>query len=154
MNPNSVTYISVLKACGIVKSLETGGFIDAEIRKRGLFKKDIVLGNALMDMYCKCGALDKPNEVFEKLLVRDVVSWNVLIIGYVQHRLGDEALKCFKQMKDESVYPNVVTYIGVLRACGIMKICRGRGRYRRGNQKASVITERHCDWQHIDGHVF
>ena len=52
--PNSVTYVCILKACGISRSLEVGEDIDAEVRKQGLLQKDIMLGTAYLDMYCKC----------------------------------------------------------------------------------------------------
>ena len=120
VRPNGVTYINILKACGIVGSIEVGAEIDDEVRRQGLLEKDIVLGTALVDMYCKCGLLEKAREVFEKLPKRNVVTWSALIAGYAQNGLGDEALKCFKRMKDAGVCPNSVTYIGVVKACSIL----------------------------------
>ena len=112
--PNVVTYICILKACTIVGSLQIGEYIAAEVRKRGLLHKDVVLGTALVDMYAKCGALEKAQEVFECLPMRNVVTWSALITGYTQHGLGDEALKCYMQMQDAGVCPNLVTYMCVL----------------------------------------
>ena len=120
IQPNAVTYASVLKACGIIRSLEIGEGIAVEVRKQGLLEKDVVLGTSLVDMYAKCGDLDKAREVFEQLPVRNIVSWNALITGYVHHGLGNEALKFFRQMQDLGVIPNVITYICVLKACGIV----------------------------------
>ena len=54
IRPNDVTYICILKACGIVGSLWIGEEIEVEIRNQGLLEKKIVLGTALMDMYSKC----------------------------------------------------------------------------------------------------
>ena len=90
--PTVVTISCVLKACIIVGSLEIVEEIHAEVRKQGLLQKDIVLGTTLLDMYAKCGALDKAREVFERLPGRDVVSWNALISGYDRHGLGEDAL--------------------------------------------------------------
>ena len=109
--PDEVTYVSVLKACGVVGSLEIGEIIDAKVRKHGLLEKDIVLGTALMDMCCKCSALNKAREVFNQLPIRNVVSWSALIAGYAQNGLGGEALICFREMKDAGVCLNAVTYI-------------------------------------------
>ena len=99
-------------------SVEIGEDIYAEVRKEGLLHKDVLLGTAIVDMYSKCGALDKAREVFEKLPVRDIVTWNALIAGYAQNGFGDEAVKCFKKMQDEGISPNVVTYICILKVCG------------------------------------
>ena len=53
--PNSVTYICMLKACSSIGALEKGEEICAEVERRGLLQKDIVLGTALVDMYTNCG---------------------------------------------------------------------------------------------------
>jgi pentatricopeptide repeat protein len=118
--PDPVTYICVLKACGIADCLKLGEEIDADVRKQGLLQKDIVLGTTLLDMYAKCGALDKAREIFELLPRQDVVCWNALISGYDRHGLGEDALKCFRQMQDEGIRPNAITYISVLKACGLV----------------------------------
>ena len=118
--PDVVTYICVLKACGIVGSLEVGKDIHVEVRKQGLLQKSVVLGTALVDMYSKCGAFEKAREVFEQLPMSNIVTWNVLITGYTQHGLADEAIKCFTKMKDEGVCPNAVTYISILKACALV----------------------------------
>ena len=119
--PNTITYIFVLKACGVVRSLEIGEFVDVEIRKQGLLEKDIVLGTALVDMYCKCGALERAQNVFEQLTEKTIVTWNALIAGFSQNGLGHEALKCLKQSKVSSACPNSVTYLCIFKACGISR---------------------------------
>ena len=120
VSPNSVTYIFALKACGIVQSLDIGEDIDIEVRKQGFLQKDAMLGTALVDMYCKCGAFDKALKVFEQLPVRDVVSWNALISGYSQQGHGNEVLKWFEQMKCAGMCPDAVTYVCILKACSIL----------------------------------
>ena len=115
--PDPVTYISILKACGIVGSLEIGQDIDTEVRKKGLLQKDVVLGTALVGMYSKCGALEKAQEVLDQLPVRNVVTWSALISGYVQNGIGDKALKCFDHMQLMGISPDIVTYICSLKAC-------------------------------------
>ena len=118
--PNRITYIFVLKACGIVGSLKVGEDIHAIVRKQGLLEKYGIIVSALVDMYFKCGAVEKAQEVFEKLHVPDVASWNTLITGYTKTGLGHEALRCFKKMLDVGFSPNIVTYIGVLKACAMV----------------------------------
>ena len=75
----------------------------------------------MVDMYVKCGAPKKAQEVFNELPIRDDVSWNALISGYVQHGLGDEALKCFDLMKIDGFSPNALTYVSILKACAIVR---------------------------------
>jgi pentatricopeptide repeat protein len=120
--PNSFTYACALKACGMVRGLEIGEGICGEARRRGLLHKDTVLATAAVDMYAKCGATpERAQEVFDELEIRDDVSWNALIAGYVQHGLGDEALGCFDLMKRDGVSPNAATYASVLKACALAR---------------------------------
>ena len=77
-----------------------------------------MLGTALVDMYAKCGALVKAQEVFDKLLERNVITWNALVAGYAQHDLGHEVLKHFEKMQSEGISPNAVTLVCILKACG------------------------------------
>ena len=121
ISPNTITFICVLKACGIVRSLDIGESINVEVRKRDLLPKNILLGTALVDMYAKCGILEKAREVFGQLRVHDVVCWNALISGYTQEGLCDEALECFNNMHDEGILPNVATYTCILKVCGMLR---------------------------------
>ncbi|KAH7295758.1 hypothetical protein KP509_27G064300 [Ceratopteris richardii] len=120
LSPNSVTYSCVLKACGCIGALEKGEQIHQEIAQQGLLEKDIILGNALVNMYLKCHAYAKAEAVRNKLPAGDVVSWSSLIAGYVQQGKGEKALKCFAQMQDIGILPDSVTFICVLQACSIL----------------------------------
>ena len=101
----------------MIRSLEIGEEIHAKMREQGLSKNSIVVGNAVIDMYAKCGALQRACEVFDELPQRDVVSWTALIAGYANHGLGCQAVKIFKQMEDERISPNAWTYVCILNAC-------------------------------------
>lgn len=120
-SPNSVTFSCVLKACGIKGALEIGEKIHAEIHHQGLLQGNVILGTSLLDMYAKCNELGKAQEVFDNLPSRDVVSWNALISGYVQHGLFDKALNCFQHMQDEGILANETTFSCILKACGSME---------------------------------
>ncbi|KAI5059723.1 hypothetical protein GOP47_0026042 [Adiantum capillus-veneris] len=119
--PDVVTYLSVVKACAVLGDIDKGKQIHNEILRQGLLKHNILLGNALVDMYAKCGALSQARSVLEKLPSRDVVSWSSLIAGYAQEGQGQQALECFKQMQLEDIPPNVVTYVCILKACAVIK---------------------------------
>ena len=116
--PNTITFTCVLKACRSIQFLHVGEEIHFEVSKLGLLEKDIVLGTTLVDMYAKCSMMAKAQEVFDEILVRNVASWNALIIGYAQHGHGHDSLRCFKQMQDEGLSPDVITFVGILKACG------------------------------------
>jgi pentatricopeptide repeat protein len=122
--PNEVTFICILKACASIGAIEKGIEIHNKIACQGLLDKDIILGNALVDMYTKCGLLGKAKQVLESLPIRNAVSWNTLIAGYAQRGQGYEATKCFMEMQKEGLSPNEVTFLSILRSCshsGLLK---------------------------------
>ncbi|KAI5065682.1 hypothetical protein GOP47_0020377 [Adiantum capillus-veneris] len=118
LSPNAVTFACILKACAGMGAVDKGTEIHADIVRTGFLETDSVLGNAVLDMYCRCRALEKARQVFNELIVWDVVSWNVLITGYTQSGYGEKALFCFERMKNEGFFPTTVTFSIVLQACG------------------------------------
>ena len=91
--PNVVTFISALRACGKTRMVYKGQKIHEEIVNKGLLKKHINLGNALVDMYAKCGAFTKAQEVLDDLPFQDVISWNSMIAAYAQQGKSENAMK-------------------------------------------------------------
>ena len=56
------------------------------------------MGNAIVDMYGKCGSIEDALNVFDKMPDPDVVSWTAMIFEYAMHVYGREALQFFEQM--------------------------------------------------------
>ncbi|KAH7439192.1 hypothetical protein KP509_04G048900 [Ceratopteris richardii] len=117
---DGVTYATVLNACAKVKAFEKGIEIHDEVNRLGLLDNDVILGNALVDMYSKCGALAKAQHVLEGLCIQDVFAWNSLIVGYTQQGQGQQALDCFKKMQSKGCSPDARTYTSVLKACALV----------------------------------
>ena len=118
ISPNAVTYTSILKACGSIGDIDKGKEIHREVRSNRLIEKDILLATALVDMYVKCGMLTEAQQMLESLPIRDIVSWNALIVGYAQLGLGYKVWNCFQYIQNEGLSPNVVTYVCILQCCG------------------------------------
>ncbi|KAJ7539790.1 hypothetical protein O6H91_11G109000 [Diphasiastrum complanatum] len=116
VQPTNVTYVVLLNACASIADLEQGKQLHSQVIKSG-FESDVSVGNTLVDMYAKCGSIEHAREVFNNIHEPNVVSWNVMIAGYAQQGLGKEAIALYKQMQQEDVQPNNVTYVGVLNAC-------------------------------------
>ena len=114
--PDRVTLITILEACGAFAALEMGTLIHAEAVILGL-ESDTVVATALIGMYSKCGQVAQARTVFDKLSSRDIVSWNAMISGYGQHGDGMEAVAIFERMLKENVMPNDVTFTAVISAC-------------------------------------
>jgi pentatricopeptide repeat protein len=116
VKPNTVTLASVLSACANLAALEYGKAVHEYVIKIG-FQSDTFVGNALVDMYAKCGSIEVAQNVFDKIPAPDIVSWNAIIVGYAMHGFGKEALQLFEKMEHSSMKPNHVTFVGVLSAC-------------------------------------
>ncbi|PON94434.1 Tetratricopeptide-like helical domain containing protein [Trema orientale] len=113
-----VTLITVLGACAETGALEIGRKIHESLREKS-YKIEGYLGNALVDMYAKCGKLNSAWEVFNELKMRPVSCWNAMIVGLAVHGRSEVALELFAAMENrlDEVRPNRVTFIGVLIAC-------------------------------------
>lgn len=116
-----VTLLCVLKSCGILGALERGHETHSQITSRG-FETHAFVGSSLVDMYAKCDSLSEAWEVFENLLVRNAVSWNVMISGYGEHAHIDEAFECFQEMQREGIISTPATFVCLLKACATMGI--------------------------------
>eukprot|EP01018_Ginkgo_biloba_P013153 Gb_16986 [translate_table: standard] len=116
VKPDLNTFASVFTACANLGALEQGMEIHEDIIKSG-FVFDVFVENALVDMYAKCGSIDKARDVFDKMRQRSVISWTAMIAGYAMHGCGKEALKLFEQMQISGIKPNHITIVCVLSAC-------------------------------------
>ncbi|KAH7289532.1 hypothetical protein KP509_30G007900 [Ceratopteris richardii] len=126
-SPNSVTFTGILKVCGLLKALKRGKWTHVEIARRGLLADSTSLGNALVDMYLKLGAVEMAKQVFNELPKHNVVSWTTIISGYCQHGQNAESLECFEQMQCEGLSPDSVTLLCLVQACtGMADLERGR----------------------------
>ncbi|XP_057813455.2 pentatricopeptide repeat-containing protein At4g21065 [Cryptomeria japonica] len=119
VEPDSTTFASILPACGKMGALEKGMDIHQSIIENG-FPSDISVPNALIDMYAKCGRLEKARELFDNMPQRDVVSWNAMTAGYAQNGFAEKALEIFKLMHLEGVKPDSTTFVSILPACAKM----------------------------------
>ncbi|KAI5058785.1 hypothetical protein GOP47_0026955 [Adiantum capillus-veneris] len=119
--PDEISMVSLLRSCAIRKDLDTGSKLHAEIRRRGLQKTNVFIGNTLVSMYAKCGAISKAEQAFDELPFRDIVSWTALIAGYCQQGHGEEALACLEEMQDANLAPNALTFTCILKACSSLR---------------------------------
>ncbi|CAL1360161.1 unnamed protein product [Linum trigynum] len=89
--PDEVTLASVVSACATLAALKHGMEMHTRVVKSYKLRGDLILGNALVDMYAKC--------------------------GYTQNDENEEALKLFCMLKRESIFPTHYTFGNLLNAC-------------------------------------
>lgn len=113
---NRITFISALSTCSSRRSLAEGILLHSFIVGSGL-ESDVIVGNALLNMYGKCDRLEDACRLFDHMPLRSVVSWTAMIAVFVQHGQVKNALHAFKKMQQASVMPNKVTLVTLLSAC-------------------------------------
>ncbi|KAH7421077.1 hypothetical protein KP509_13G039400 [Ceratopteris richardii] len=124
--PGKYASVALLKACARLKCIDRGQELYAEIVKMGS-DDDLYACNSLLDMYAKSGCLEEAEELFGMMPVHDIVSWNCLISGYLEHGLHEEALLCLEKIQSEDLDPTPVTYVCGLKASSCMKaVARGQ----------------------------
>ncbi|PNY00656.1 pentatricopeptide repeat-containing protein at5g48910-like protein [Trifolium pratense] len=116
VSPNRVTLVSVLPAISRLGALELGKWVHLYAERKGV-RIDEVLGSALIDMYAKCGNIEKAIQVFKKLSKTNVIAWNAMIGGLAMHGKAKDVLDCFSRMERSGISPSDVTYIAILSAC-------------------------------------
>ncbi|XP_010260127.2 PREDICTED: pentatricopeptide repeat-containing protein At3g62890-like [Nelumbo nucifera] len=115
VRPNEVTVVSVLPACAQLGALESGEWIHLYVERNRL-DNNISVCNAIIDMYSKCGCIEKATAMFKGMKKRNVVSWNTMISGLAIHGRAEEAIELFTKMESEGVMPDEITFVGLLNA--------------------------------------
>lgn len=115
--PNEVTVLGALSACLQLGALKEGEKIHRYIMEEKL-DMNVIVCNAVIDMYAKCGFVNKAYCVFENMFCRkSLVTWNTMIMAFAMHGDAYKALELFEQMGRASVHPDAVSYLAVLCAC-------------------------------------
>lgn len=116
VRPHSATLVNVLSACSRLPALHQGKWIHDYIIRSGL-ESSVSISNSVVAMYAKCGYVNIAQQLFDLLSQRDLVTWNVIIVGNVQNGHAKEALVLFHQMQLVDTKPNSVMMLSVLPAC-------------------------------------
>lgn len=116
LEPDHVTILTLVSACVQVNSFSLIQSVMAYIICKG-FEGDLLVGNALIDLYTRCGYIPIARKIFDGMTEKDIVSWSVMINGFAIHGAGEAALALFSQMKCSGLEPDDVTFISALSAC-------------------------------------
>ncbi|KAL6966470.1 hypothetical protein U1Q18_032250 [Sarracenia purpurea var. burkii] len=115
--PNEATVVNVLSACSLLCDLSLGRWLHAYVDSRYDLEVDGNVGNALINMYAKCGDMGMAIRLFNMLMCKDLVSWSTIISGMAMSGLGMHTLPLFSLMLVHGVPPDDVTFLGLLTAC-------------------------------------
>lgn len=125
------TFSISLALLSSLRSLKLGRQVHGQLLRVGL-GDDAFVWTSLVDMYCKCGQMQKSDRIFNMLYQaigkekhRKIsyddhatlsLTWSAMISGYVQNGMLMDALKSFRSMVREKVDVNMVTLTTIVTA--------------------------------------
>ncbi|KAG7538310.1 Pentatricopeptide repeat [Arabidopsis suecica] len=116
VSPNEFTAVCVLSACSDLGALELGRWVHSFVDNQKMELSNFV-GNALINMYSRCGDINEAKRVFNDMRDKDVISYNTMISGLAMHGASVEAINEFRDMVNRGFRPNQVTLVALLNAC-------------------------------------
>ncbi|CAN4088312.1 unnamed protein product [Withania somnifera] len=121
--PDLFTIGSLLFACSHLKLLHCGTPYHSFVLRNGL-ETDMSTQVSLVSFYMNCGKLDLAQRLFDRIEDKNVVSWNVMIAGYLQNALPDKGFCLFRDMVSNRFLPDEISLTSVLGACSTLSAVR------------------------------
>ena len=81
LEPNSLTFPSITKACSKLLNIKYCQIVHTHVVKSG-FRFDLFVQTSVVDMYVKCSQLGFAYNVFVRMPHKDVAYWNSMILGF------------------------------------------------------------------------
>ncbi|XP_078170152.1 putative pentatricopeptide repeat-containing protein At1g74400 [Carex rostrata] len=137
VEPDRVAITVAISACTDLGALDLGSWIYTYICRnwsKESILEDLILQNALINMYVKCGNVKAARCIFDMAKKRDVTTWTCMVMGYALHGPAVEALNIFYMMQKEFA-PNHVTFLGALMACNHAGLVNEAWRYLESMEK-------------------
>ncbi|KAL4184207.1 hypothetical protein AMTRI_Chr11g102210 [Amborella trichopoda] len=100
--PNETTLATVVSACSKHGDPELAEWIIGFVDQCGV-KPNCFVKTAMVDMYCKCGSLEKARELFDAMTHKNSFSWNAMISGYSRNGNLCSARELFDKMPNRTV---------------------------------------------------
>ncbi|CAL4897260.1 unnamed protein product [Urochloa decumbens] len=145
MRPDSFTAVRVLTACARVTDLVTGEAVWRAAQQEGI-SANVFVATAALDLYVKCGEMEKARAVFDKMQNKDAVAWGAMVGGYASNGHPREALELFFAMQTQGgMTPECYTVVGALSACARL------GALDLGRQAVAMLP--HWDQEVLDNPV-
>ncbi|XVF00119.1 hypothetical protein REPUB_Repub03eG0257700 [Reevesia pubescens] len=115
--PDVASLVTILPVCAGEVDVKMGMVFHGLAVKLGL-DQELMVNNALIDMYSKCGWLSHAKFLFSKDDNKNVVSWNTIIGGFSMEGDTSGTFDLLRRMQvEEGEKANEVTILNVLPVC-------------------------------------
>lgn len=112
-------YLTLLQVCGEAKSLEKAKDVHNHINQT-MGGVTVAVNNKILDVYSKCGSMTDASQLFEYMHQRNLTSWDIMINGFANNNLGEEAIDLFTMFKEMGSQPDADLFVAVFNACGVL----------------------------------
>lgn len=122
VRPDNYTFATMLSLCNL-ELLDYGKHVHSVVFKSGFLVMTSVV-NSLITMYFNCGCVVEAYEVFEETegLIRDHVTYNAMIDGFVSVERFEDAFLMFRDMHRCCVCLTEVTFVSVMSSCCCLRV--------------------------------
>ncbi|GAB2282608.1 hypothetical protein Dimus_017147 [Dionaea muscipula] len=121
LRPDGVSILGLISCFVRVNNVDFCHPILGFVIKEGFGINDsVVISNALIDLYAKCGDVTIARKLFDELVDKDdadAVSWSTMINAYGLHGDGEAAVALLWSMVESGLSPDGTIYLSVLSAC-------------------------------------
>ncbi|PKA46219.1 Pentatricopeptide repeat-containing protein [Apostasia shenzhenica] len=116
--PSSITFGSILPACGGIWGLSMGKQLHSFMFKSGLLQINELLNASLMEMYLRSKVPEDANKLFlEMPKSKSLVIWTLIISAHSQNDYHEEALLFFQEMRKYDIRFDESILASALGAC-------------------------------------
>jgi pentatricopeptide repeat protein len=116
VEPNKATVLAVLSAGANLGSANVAQKVEEHVKAMEL-QSDLQVCTRLIDMYCKCGSIQRARKIFDSVPNRDLAIWSAMINGHACNGEGSEAVVLFNEMQSKGVRPDAIVFTHILTAC-------------------------------------
>ncbi|CBI26355.3 unnamed protein product, partial [Vitis vinifera] len=116
IKPDETFILGIISACSQLGIIDAAESIIHNYVGPSLLS-DLRVFTSLIDMYAKCGSIEKALQMFEMAHPKDLLCYSTMIAALANHGLGRDAIFLFDKMQRANIKPDSVTFLGVLTAC-------------------------------------
>nr|AEP33737.1 chlororespiratory reduction 21 [Nasturtium officinale] len=117
LRPNAFSITVALSACSNLASLHFGRSVHGYIIRNQQHSSSVLIETSLVDMYAKCGDINKAEMVFRSKLCSDLPLYNAMISAYALNGNVKEAIALCRRLEDTGIKPDNITFTSLLSAC-------------------------------------
>ncbi|KVH88124.1 pentatricopeptide repeat-containing protein At2g13600 [Cynara cardunculus var. scolymus] len=103
IEPDEVTLASMISACASLSKLNVGREIHNRVVKFNKYRDDLVICNALVDMYAKCSRIVEARWIFDTMPIKNIITETSIISGYAKAANVETASSMFVNMTERNI---------------------------------------------------